>query len=230
MPSKLDVNVVSRLRFGLPAVVHWANLFRSSGIGVFFSAFLGTGGIIISFTSFAAAKARAKPGEKYGAGVEGGTTENANNATVCGTLVPTLTLGIPRDASSVTLLGSLLILEFVPVPSLFEQQPAMADGIFFGYPASNVFLFIAGILLTRLFVFILRTPKYYLIPTVLLVCSIGTFVLRAGCIPFFGERGEKGGCRWSKADANALLAAECCIENNRCADFLGWRVCRAAAV
>ena len=193
LPSKLDVNVVSRLRFGLPAVGHWANLFRSSGIGVFFGALLGTGGIISSFTSFVAAKARAKPEEKFGVGIEGGTvaTESANNATVCGTLVPTRTLGIPCDASSVMLLGSLLILGFVPVPSLFEQQPAMADGIFFGYPASSVFLFVAGILLTRLFVFILRTRKYYLIPTVLLVCSIGTFVLRAGGASLFLGRGVR---------------------------------------
>ena len=34
---------------------------------------------------------------------------------------------------------------------------------------------------------------------------------------------QAGGCRWSKADAIALLAAECCIENNRWADFLGRR-------
>ena len=33
-----------------------------------------------------------------------------------------------------------------------------------------------------------------------------------------------------QAGVNALLAAECCIENNRRADFLGGRACRATAV
>ncbi len=55
----------------------------------------------------------------------------------------------------------------------------MVGGIFLAYLASNVFLLIAGILFTPLFVFVLRIPKYYLIPIVLLLCSVGTFALQA---------------------------------------------------
>lgn len=160
---------------------NWKNLVRSSSIGVFFGALPGAGGVISSFTSYAIAKAWAKPDEKYGEGAEGGVvaTEAANNATVGGTLVPSLALGIPGDASSAMLLGALLILGFVPGPILFEQQPDMVGGIFLVYLASNVFLLIAGILVTPLFVYILRIPKFYLIPVVLLLCSIGTFALQA---------------------------------------------------
>ena len=103
----------------------------------------------------------------------------ANNATVGGTLVPTLALGIPGDASSAMLLGALLILGFVPGPILFEQQPELVGGIFLVYLTSNVFLLIAGIALTPFFVYVLRIPKFYLIPIVLLLCSIGTFALQA---------------------------------------------------
>jgi putative tricarboxylic transport membrane protein len=160
---------------------NWKNLVRSSGIGVFFGALPGAGGVISSFTSYAVAKAWAKPEEKYGEGTEGGViaTEAANNATVGGTLVPTLALGIPGDASSAMLLGALLILGFVPGPILFEQQPEMVGGIFMVYMAANVFLLIAGIVLTPIFVYVLRIPKFYLIPVVLLLCSIGTFALQA---------------------------------------------------
>ena len=35
--------------------------------------------------------------------------------------------------------------------------------------------------------------------------------------------------RWSKAGTNALLVAECRVENHRWADFLDWRACRGAA-
>jgi putative tricarboxylic transport membrane protein len=180
--SKPDVKVV---RPGFGSIVltlrHWKNLIRSSGIGVFFGALPGAGGVISSFTSYAVAKAASKPEEKYGEGAEGGVvaTEAANNATVGGTLVPTLALGIPGDASSAMLLGALLILGFVPGPILFEQQPELVGGIFLVYLASNVFLLIAGILVTPMFVFVLRIPKYYLIPIVLLLCSIGTFALQA---------------------------------------------------
>ncbi|UZD89732.1 tripartite tricarboxylate transporter permease [Cognatishimia activa] len=160
---------------------NWKNLVRSSSIGVFFGALPGAGGVISSFTSYAIAKAWARPDENYGEGAEGGVvaTEAANNATVGGTLVPSLALGIPGDASSAMLLGALLILGFVPGPILFEQQPDMVGGIFLVYLASNVFLLIAGILVTPLFVYILRIPKFYLIPVVLLLCSIGTFALQA---------------------------------------------------
>lgn len=55
----------------------------------------------------------------------------------------------------------------------------MVGGIFLVHLASNVFLLIAGILFTPLSVFVLRIPEYYLIPIVLLPCSVGTFALQA---------------------------------------------------
>lgn len=177
-----DVKVV---RPGFSSVLitlrHGVNLIRSSIIGVFFGALPGAGGVISSFTSYAVAKAAAKPEEKYGEGAEGGivATESANNATVGGTLVPSLALGIPGDASSAMLLGALLILGFVPGPILFEQEPEFVGGIFLVYMASNVFLLIAGILATPLFVYVLRIPKLYLIPVILILCTIGTFALQA---------------------------------------------------
>ena len=174
---------VARPGFGsiLITLRHWKNLVRSSGIGVFFGALPGAGGVISSFTSYAIAKAWAKPDENYGEGAEGGVvaTEAANNATVGGTLVPSLALGIPGDASSAMLLGALLILGFIPGPILFEQQPEMVGGIFLVYMTANVFLLIAGILVTPVFVYVLRIPKFYIIPVVLLLCSIGTFALQA---------------------------------------------------
>lgn len=180
--KKPDIKV-ERPGFGslLKTLRHWGNLLRSSAIGVFFGALPGAGGVISSFSAYAIAKTAAKPGEKYGEGAEGGVvaTESANNATVGGTLVPSLALGIPGDASSAMLLGALLILGFVPGPILFEQEPQFVGGIFLVYMASNVFLLFAGILATPFFVYVLRIPKFYLIPIILILCSIGTFALQA---------------------------------------------------
>lgn len=180
--NKPDVKIV-RPSFSsvLLTLKHWVNLLRSSTIGAFFGVLPGAGGVISSFTAYAVAKAASKPEEKYGEGAEGGVvaTESANNATVGGTLVPTLALGIPGDASSAMLLGALLILGFVPGPTMFEQQPEIVGGIFLVYLASNAFLLVAGILATPIFVYVLRIPKSYLIPIVLLLCSIGTFALQA---------------------------------------------------
>ena len=181
----LKIPDVKVARPGLHTIVltmkHYVNLIRSSAIGTLFGAIPGAGGVISSFTSYAVAKAAAKPGEDYGEGAEGGlvATEAANNATVGGTLVPTLSLGIPGDASSAMLLGALLILGFIPGPAMFENNPDVVGGIFMVYLAANVFLLIAGILATPIFVYVLRIPKVYLIPSILLLCSIGTFALQA---------------------------------------------------
>ena len=58
---------------------------------------------------------------------------------------------------------------------------------------------------------------------------VGSGVVESACKRIVGSRFKRSGCRWSKAGANALLAAECCIDNNRWADFLDWRAGRAAA-
>ncbi len=162
-------------------VKHWKNLLRSSTIGAFFGSLPGAGGVISSFSAYAVAKATAREDERYGEGAEGGVvaTESANNATVGGTLVPSLALGIPGDASSAVLIGALLILGFFPGPTLFEQQPEIVGGIFMVYLASNFFLFFIGILATPLFVYVLKIKKCFLIPIVLLLCCIGTYALQA---------------------------------------------------
>ena len=52
-----------------------------------------------------------------------------------------------------------------------------------------------------------------------------TLRLDKGASHIFGQTGY----RWSEPYAYALLADECCAENNCWADFLDWMVCRAAA-
>jgi len=160
---------------------HRFNLLRSSLIGTFFGALPGAGGDVSAFTSYAVAKAAAKPEEGYGDGAEGGivATESANNATCGGALIPTLSLGIPGDATTAVLMGALLILGFFPGPDLFENRPEIVGGIFLVYILANVVLLIAGLLLVPVFVQLLRLPKSVLIPTILVLCAVGTFALQS---------------------------------------------------
>ena len=58
---------------------------------------------------------------------------------------------------------------------------------------------------------------------------VGSGVVESACKRIVGSRFKRAGCRWSKAVANALPAVKRCIDNNRRADFLDWRACRAAA-
>ncbi|PHQ60736.1 MAG: tripartite tricarboxylate transporter protein TctA [Maribacter sp.] len=160
---------------------HLPNLFRSSAIGTLFGALPGAGGVISSFTAYAVAKSAAKPEEGYGEGAEGGlvATESANNACCGGALIPTLSLGIPGDGATAVLMGALFLLGFYPGPELFEYHKDVAGGIFLAYISSNIFLLILGIVMTPLFVSVLRFPKAYLIPAVLLLSIIGTFAIQS---------------------------------------------------
>ena len=163
----------------MPVIRRWPNLLRSSTIGACVGALPGAGGVISSFTAYAVAKTFAKSDERYGEGAEGGivASESANNATAGGALVPTLALGIPGDAATAVLIGALLILGVFPGPTLFAQHADVVGGIFLVYMLANIALFVVGILMTPLFVHVLRLRKVVLIPTVLLMCAIGTYAV-----------------------------------------------------
>lgn len=157
----------------------WPNLLRSSTIGACVGALPGAGGVISSFTAYAIAKTFSKREERYGEGAEGGivAAESANNATAGGALVPTLALGIPGDAATAVLIGALLILGVFPGPTLFAQHSDIVGGIFLIYMLANIALLVVGILVTPLFVHVLRLRKVVLIPTVLLMCAVGTYAV-----------------------------------------------------
>lgn len=180
----LDRPVVQRITVSFRAVrlilKHKVNLVRSALIGTFLGAIPGAGGDVSAFISYAVARRLAKPEDGYGEGAEGGVvaTEAANNGCCGGALIPTLSLGIPGDASTAVLLGALFLLGFFPGPELFRFNPDIAGGIFIAYLTSNVMLLVAGIVLIPFFGSVLKVPKAYLLPAVLLLSVMGTYSLQ----------------------------------------------------
>jgi putative tricarboxylic transport membrane protein len=159
---------------------HKVNVLRSALIGTGLGAIPGAGGDVGAFISYGVAKRLSAPEEGYGEGAEGGVvaTEAANNGCCGGALIPTLSLGIPGDASTAVLLGALFLLGFFPGPELFRYNADVAGGIFIAYLAGNLVLLFAGILLAPLFGAILRLRKAWLLPTVLLMSVMGTYSLQ----------------------------------------------------
>ena len=180
----LDRPVVQRITVSFRAVRlivrHKINPVRSALIGTFFGAIPGAGGDVSAFISYAVARRLAKPEERYGEGAEGGVvaTEAANNGCCGGALIPTLSLGIPGDASTAVLLGALFLLGFFPGPDLFRFNPDIAGGIFIASLTGNVMLLVAGIVLVPFFGAVLKVPKAYLLPAVLLLSVMGTYSLQ----------------------------------------------------
>lgn len=181
----MKVPDVPRVRASLLSVRllarHWGNLLRSGAIGSFFGALPGAGGVISAFSAYAVAKARAKPHERYGEGEEGGVvaTEAANNAAAGGTLIPTMALGVPGDASSAVLMSALILFGYFPGPELFEQNMDVAGGMFLAYIVANVALLFLGFLLTPVFLTVLMLRKVHLLPLILMLSVMGTFALQS---------------------------------------------------
>lgn len=76
-------------------------------------------------------------------------------------------------------MGALLLLGLQPGPQLFTLSGDIVGGVFLAYLLANVFLFVLGILLTPLFVSVLKLKKKYLIPTVLLLSMVGVYALQS---------------------------------------------------
>ena len=154
-------------------------ILKSSVIGTVIGAIPGTGAAIASFLSYSEAKRSSKAPQEFGRGsVEGiAASEAGNNGVTGATLIPLLTLGIPGDAVTAILLGSLMIQGIIPGPQLFTQHSAMVYTIMVGLIFVNLAMYLEGRFLLRLFVKITKVPMNFMIPVILLLCITGAYAV-----------------------------------------------------
>lgn len=152
-------------------------MLRGSAVGSFFGALPGTGGSISSFMAYAVEKKVAKDPSRFGTGAIEGVTapESANNAGAQTAFVPTLTLGIPGDATMALMLGALMIHGIQPGPMMMSEQPEVFWGLIASFFTGNILLLILNIPLVGLWVSILRIPYRALFPTILVLMSLGVY-------------------------------------------------------
>jgi putative tricarboxylic transport membrane protein len=153
------------------------NFLRSSGIGVVTGLIPGTGGDTASWFSYNEAKRFSKQKKKFGTGhIEGLVApETSNNAVVGGALVPTITLGVPGSSATAVLMGGLMIHGIMPGPTLMTEHAGVAYTLLWAVLFSCIFLFIMGLLYTKVAVGITRIPGNVLAPIIILFCVVGTF-------------------------------------------------------
>jgi putative tricarboxylic transport membrane protein len=171
-------------------------LLRSSVIGTFIGAVPAAGAPIAAFISYNEAKRVSRNKDNFGKGeLEGiAAAETANNATTGGALIPLLTLSVPGDGVTAILLGAFIIHGITPGPTLFSKHPQLVNTIYLSLLIANFGILFFGLLGARYFVKIVNTPKYYLLPTIVILCIIGSYALRnsffdIGVVIFFGILG-----------------------------------------
>lgn len=152
-------------------------IFRSSLIGTVIGIIPGEGAAVGAFFAYSEAKRRSKEPEKYGTGIPEGiiAPETANNATVGGALIPTLTLGVPGSPAAAVLLGALLIQGLTPGPKLFTEQPDLMYAIFAGLLIINILMIFIGLIAIRFAAHLIRVPTYVIVPIVLLLSFVGIY-------------------------------------------------------
>lgn len=179
------------------------NLLRSSLIGIFIGILPGIGGSTSGILAYIAAKKQSKHPEKFGTGIPDGVvaSETANNATIGGALVPLLALGIPGDGVTAMMLGGFMIHGLTPGPLLFKTNADFVYGIFAACLVANVIMLLLEFFGLRIYVKLLKIPKYLLMPVIIVLCTVGAFsvnsqVFNVWCILLFGVIGYlmvKGG-------------------------------------
>ncbi|NHM28751.1 C4-dicarboxylate ABC transporter permease [Desulfofundulus sp. TPOSR] len=153
---------------------------RSSAIGTVVGILPGAGGSIASFLSYTLAKQSSKNPEKFGRGALEGViaSESANNAMVGGSLVPLLSLGIPGSASAAVLFGGLTLHGLIPGPRLFTEHADIAYGFMIGMLVTTILMCLVGLLTAKYSPFILKLPYNYIIATVLVLSTIGSYSVK----------------------------------------------------
>ena len=151
-----------------------------SVVGTFLGILPGAGGPIAAFISYDYSRKAARASEEFGKGaVEGiAAPESANNAVTGGALVPMMTLGIPGDPVTAILIGALLVHGLAPGPLLFIERADFAYGVIFSFFWANIFNLIIAFAGLRLLVKLIAMPRVILMPTIAILCVVGSYALR----------------------------------------------------
>lgn len=151
------------------------NAIVSALIGVGIGILPGIGGGVSCMISYTVSKNTSKHRELYGTGIMDGVvaSETANNGTIGGAMIPLLSLGIPGDAATAMLLGGLQVHNVAPGPLIYEKSGNVVYAIFFAMVLSAIFMMLFMLLGMRFFVSVLKVPKNYLLPVVVVLCAIG---------------------------------------------------------
>lgn len=152
---------------------------RGTGIGALFGVLPGTGPAISSFAAYAVEKRLSKHPEKFGKGaIEGvAAPEGANNAAAQTAFIPTLSLGIPGDATMALMLGALMVHGLVPGPQIIQTNPEFFWGLIASFWIGNLLLLVLNLPFIGLWIKMLAIPYHILFPSIVGFIAIGIYSL-----------------------------------------------------
>jgi putative tricarboxylic transport membrane protein len=154
---------------------------RSGLIGTIIGAIPGAGANVASFLAYDIGKRRAGSEEraKWGKGSYEGIVcaEVANNANVGGSMLPTLTLGIPGNAAAAAILAALELKNVVVGPMIQIEHPGLIYFIYIALIIANILMYGMAIALIKPCVKLFSLPRTLLMPLIIPICIIGAYAV-----------------------------------------------------
>lgn len=152
---------------------------RSGLLGTIIGAIPGAGANVASFVAYDVGKRRASEEEraKWGKGSYEGIicAEVANNANIGGSMLPTLTLGIPGNAAAAAILAALELKNVVVGPTIQIEHPGLIYFIYFALIVANFLMYGMAIALIKPCVKLFSLPRSLLMPLIIPLCILGAF-------------------------------------------------------
>lgn len=183
--SKKDVSVEGSIFNGIKSsIVNLPTLIKSSLIGLGVGSIPGAGATVSTFIAYTEAVRSSSNPDSFGEGNEKGvvSTEAANNATVGGSLIPTLTFGVPGSPSSAVLLGGIIMHGLIPGPSLFSENLATTYSMFVALFIGNIVILGFGLLAITRLSYLTKIDSDFIIPLILVLSAFGALSVRSNLI------------------------------------------------
>lgn len=134
---------------------------------------------VAAFVCYGIAKRRAKgkEAEKFGRGSLDGiaAAETGNNASIGGTLLPMLTLGIPGGVVAAMYLGALNLHNVVVGPMINFSYPGLVHFHYAALLAGSISTYVIALLIAKPTIKLLATPRQILMPLLIPLCLIGAY-------------------------------------------------------
>ncbi|MBE2294346.1 MAG: tripartite tricarboxylate transporter permease [Phycisphaerales bacterium] len=158
----------------------WTSFIRGSFVGTIIGIIPAAGGSIASLIAYGWESNNKNATPKFGEGNPRGiiAPECAHNAAVGGSMVPTLTLGIPGSPVAAVIMGAFMIIGLTPGPLLLKEQPIMLNAIFLALILAALLLFIGGRFVTSQFGHILKLPYPLLGSLIVTLGVVGAYSLK----------------------------------------------------
>lgn len=157
---------------------------KSGYIGMAIGAIPGAGASVANFIAYGEASRSSKNSDEFGTGCSEGViaSEASNSGTIGGSLIPTLSFGIPGSAATAVLLGGLIMHGLQPGPHLFKEELHITYSLFLAVLLGNIIILLTGILAITRMSYLTRINTNKIIPVVIVLAFLGGIALRTNWI------------------------------------------------